>query len=48
VDFIGWDLIGYPGVRLQVSEEDQRALEADELTPVRRSAYDYAAFRVDQ
>ncbi len=47
VDFIGWDLIGYPGVRLQVSEEDQRRLEADQLTPVRQSAYDYATFRRD-
>lgn len=48
VDFIGWDLLDYPGVRLQVSEEDQRQLEADELTPVRRSAYDYATFRAGQ
>ena len=45
VDFIGWDLLGYPGVRMGVSEDEQARLEADELTPVRRSAYDYATFR---
>ena len=45
VDFIGWDLIGYPGVRMNVSEEEQQLLEADQLTPVRQSAYDYATFR---
>ena len=45
VDFIGWDLLGYPGVRMGVSEDEQARLEAGELTPVRRSAYDYATFR---
>ena len=44
VDFIGWDLIDYPGVRMRVSDEDQRLLDAEQLEPVRRSAYDYAMF----
>ena len=44
VNFVGWDLLDYPGVRLRVSPEDQRALEADQLEPVRRSAYDYGIF----
>ena len=44
VNFAGWDLLDYPGVRLAVSPEDQRRLEADQLAPVRRSAYDYPLF----
>ncbi len=44
VNFVGWDLLDYPGVRLAVSPEDQRLLEADQLEPVRRSAYDYGIF----
>ena len=44
VNFAGWDLIDYPGVRLGVSAEDQRRLEADQLDPVRRSAYDFSMF----
>ena len=44
VNFAGWDLLDYPGVRLAVSPEDQRRLEADQLAPVRRSAYDYPMF----
>ncbi|MEX2584205.1 MAG: gluconate 2-dehydrogenase subunit 3 family protein [Gemmatimonadota bacterium] len=43
-DFIGWDLIRYPGVRLGVSQADQERLEAGELQPNRRSAYDYEMF----
>ncbi len=39
-DFIGWDLIGYPGPRRAVSAEDQEGLEAGTLTPLRRSAYE--------
>ena len=42
--FAGCDLIDYPGVRLSVSAEDQRRLEADRLDPVRRSAYDFSLF----
>jgi gluconate 2-dehydrogenase gamma chain len=43
-NFVGWDLIGYPGVRTAVSPTDQKALEANELKALRRSAYDYANF----
>jgi len=41
-NFVGWDLIGYPGVRLNVTAADQRM--AEYAKPVRRSAYDYAMF----
>jgi gluconate 2-dehydrogenase gamma chain len=43
-NFVGWDLIGYPGVRTAVSPADQKALEANELKALRRSAYDYTSF----
>jgi len=43
-DFIGWDLLGYPGVRTMVSASDQQRLEANELKPNRKSAYDYETF----
>ena len=45
VNFAGWDLLDYPGVRLAVSPEDQRLLEEEQLAPVRRSAYDYGIFQ---
>jgi gluconate 2-dehydrogenase gamma chain len=41
-NFIGWNLIGYPGVRLAASADDQRM--ASPPKPMRRSAYDYAMF----
>lgn len=41
-NFAGWDLIGYPGVRLAVTADDQRM--ASPPKPMRRSAYDYAMF----
>lgn len=41
-NFVGWDLIGYPGVRLNVTPADQRMAALPK--PVRRSAYDYAMF----
>jgi gluconate 2-dehydrogenase gamma chain len=41
-DFIGWDLIGYPGLRLNVSAEDQRL--GARLTPTHQSAYDHKMF----
>ena len=44
VNFAGWDLIEYPGVRLGLSPEDQQRLEAEQLEPVRRSAYDFGLF----
>jgi gluconate 2-dehydrogenase gamma chain len=43
-NFVGWDLIGYPGVRTAVSPNDQQALEGGQLKVLRRSAYDYASF----
>jgi gluconate 2-dehydrogenase gamma chain len=41
-DFIGWELIGYPGLRLAVTAEQQR-MDA-ELEPLQSSAYDHAQF----
>jgi gluconate 2-dehydrogenase gamma chain len=41
-DFIGWELIGYPGLRLAVTAEQQR-MDA-KLEPTLRSAYDHAQF----
>ena len=41
-DFIGWELIGYPGLRLAVSAEQQRMNAA--LEPIQSSAYDHAQF----
>jgi gluconate 2-dehydrogenase gamma chain len=41
-NFVGWDLIGYPGIRLNVTAADQRMNAA--VKPIRRSAYDYAMF----
>ena len=43
-DFVGWDLIGYPGVRTMVSGSDQKALENGQLKPNHKSAYDYESF----
>jgi gluconate 2-dehydrogenase gamma chain len=47
-NFVGWDLIRYPGVRLRVTDEEQRMLEAEELEPARRSAYDFGQFQATQ
>jgi gluconate 2-dehydrogenase gamma chain len=41
-NFVGWDLLGYPGVRTVVTEADQRI--GITLKPNHRSAYDYAMF----
>ena len=41
-DFVGWDLIGYPGIRLTVTADQQRMSAKPE--PVRQSAYADAAF----
>jgi gluconate 2-dehydrogenase gamma chain len=43
-DFVGWDLIGYPGVRTMVTAADQQRLEKDDLKPNHKSAYDYDTF----
>ena len=41
-DFIGWELLGYPGLRLAVTAEQQRMNAV--LEPDFRSAYDHAMF----
>jgi gluconate 2-dehydrogenase gamma chain len=41
-DFVGWDLIGYPGIRLTVTAEEQRMKAR--ASPVRQSAYADATF----
>jgi gluconate 2-dehydrogenase gamma chain len=41
-NFIGWDLIGYPGARTSVSADLQRMDKKPE--PSRKSAYDYGMF----
>jgi gluconate 2-dehydrogenase gamma chain len=43
-NFVGWDLIGYPGVRTMVSAADQKSLEGHTLKPNHKSAYDYQNF----
>lgn len=43
-NYIGWDLIRYPGVRTMVTEGDQERLERGELAPNHRSAYDNEMF----
>lgn len=41
-NFVGWDLLGYPGVRVAVSEADVAAGRA--LAPNHQSAYDVPTF----
>ena len=41
-NFVGWDLIGYPGVRTNVSADDQRL--GVKLTPNHKSAHDTEMF----
>ena len=43
-DYVGWDLIDYPGVRTAVWPRLQSQLEAGELPSRRRSAYDTEYF----
>lgn len=43
-NFIGWDLIGYPGIRTTVTAADQQRLENNQLQPNHRSAYDNEMF----
>jgi len=40
-NFVGWDLIGYPGVRTMVSPTDQKSLESKAMKPNHKSAYEY-------
>lgn len=41
-NFVGWDMLGYPGIRLNVTSADQ-ALDA-KLSPTHKSAYDSPMF----
>src|SRR4051812_12094173 len=43
-NFVGWDLVGYPGVRTMVTAADQERLERGELKSNHKSAYDYDSF----
>jgi gluconate 2-dehydrogenase gamma chain len=43
-NFVGWDLIGYPGIRTMVTAADQKNLEGHTLKPNHKSAYDYESF----
>jgi gluconate 2-dehydrogenase gamma chain len=43
-NFVGWDLIGYPGVRTMVSAAEQEQLEKRALKANRKSAYDSNSF----
>jgi len=43
-NFIGWDLIKYPGIRIMVTVADQQQLEKHALKPNHKSAYDYETF----
>jgi len=45
-NFIGWDLIAFPGLRLNVIADDQRL--GSKLTPTHRSAYDHDMFHKAQ
>ena len=45
-DFIGWEMIGYPGIRLGVTAEQQRMDSFPEMTRV--SAYDLPMFDADE
>ena len=40
-NFVGWDLIGFPGLRMAVGEDEQRMKAPN---PVRKSAYEDAMF----
>ncbi|MBI1873139.1 MAG: hypothetical protein HYS05_04515 [Acidobacteria bacterium] len=42
MNFVGWDLLGYPGVRTSVGPNDQRLGVV--VAPTRRSAYDGGMF----
>ena len=43
-NFVGWDLIGYPGVRTMVSAAEQKQLESGAMKPNHKSAYQYESF----
>ena len=41
-NFVGWDLIGYPGIRTNVTADEQRLGAA--VPPTHKSAYDHEMF----
>ena len=41
-NFVGWDLLGYPGIRMAASAEDQSMSKPPQA--IRKSAYDDAMF----
>ena len=43
-NFVGWDLLGYPGIRTMVTAADQKSLESKSLKSNHKSAYDYESF----
>jgi gluconate 2-dehydrogenase gamma chain len=43
-NFVGWDLIRYPGVRTMVTPAEQKSLEGHTLKANHKSAYDYESF----
>jgi gluconate 2-dehydrogenase gamma chain len=43
-NFVGWDLLGYPGVRTIVTAADQHGLESGQLKSNHKSAYEYESF----
>ena len=43
-NFVGWDLVRYPGVRTMVTTADQQQLEKHALKPIHKSAYDTDMF----
>jgi len=43
-NFVGWDLLQYPGVRTMVTAADQKALESGQLKANHKSAYDFEGF----
>src|SRR5712691_5840167 len=43
-NFVGLDLIGYPGIRTMVTAAEQQRLEKKDLKPNHKSAYDYETF----
>ena len=44
-DFVGWALLGYPGVRIASSADD--VSQGSALAPSRQSAYDMPAYTKD-
>jgi gluconate 2-dehydrogenase gamma chain len=41
-NFVGWNMVGYPGIRVVVSEDEQRM--SPKPSPLRKSAYDNPMF----